>query len=97
MPHPARLARHETSPRWYYSGVLALFESSPTGYRLDAPILLRTAFIDEAGDITLSAGATLVRHSDPLSEAHETRAKASGMLTALLVSARVSQVRCIIL
>ena len=77
------IARHETSPRGYYSGVLALFESSPTGYRLDAPILLRTAFIDEAGDITLSAGATLVRHSDPLSEAHETRAKASGMLTAL--------------
>lgn len=77
------IARHETSARGYYSGVLALFESTPAGYRLDAPILLRTAFIDEDGDITVSAGATLVRHSDPLSEAHETRAKASGMLTAL--------------
>ncbi|WP_099333190.1 anthranilate synthase family protein [Actinomyces minihominis] len=77
------IARHETSPRGYYSGVLALFEEGPTGYRMDAPILLRTAFITEEGDITVSAGATLVRHSDPASEAQETRAKASGMLTAL--------------
>ncbi len=77
------IARHETSPRGYYSGVLALFEDGPAGYRLDAPILLRTAFINEDGDITVSAGATLVRHSDPASEAQETRAKASGMLTAL--------------
>lgn len=77
------IARHEDTPRGYYSGVLAFFEATSHGYRLDAPILLRTAFIDEAGDITISAGATLVRHSDPLSEAKETRAKASSMLTAL--------------
>ncbi len=77
------IARHEVGPRGYYSGVLALFEPEGSGYSLDAPILLRTAFLDEDGDITISAGATLVRHSDPLSEAKETRAKASGMLTAL--------------
>ncbi len=79
----AVIARHETTPRGYYSGVLAFFEHTADGYRLDAPILLRTAFIDEGGDITISAGATLVRHSDPLSEAKETRAKASGALTAI--------------
>lgn len=79
----AVIARHETSARGYYSGVLALFEATVDGYRLDAPILLRTAFMDEGGDISVSAGATLVRHSDPFSEAQETRAKASGMLTAI--------------
>ncbi len=77
------IARHEKTARGYYSGVLAFFESTSHGYRLDAPILLRTAFVGEDGGVTISAGATLVRHSDPLSEAKETRAKASSMLTAL--------------
>lgn len=76
------IARHEKEPRGYYSGVLALFEATDHGYELDAPILIRTAFLVD-GDITVSAGATLVRHSDPLSEAKETRSKASGMLAAL--------------
>lgn len=79
----AVIARHETTARGYYSGVLAFFEDTAQGYSLDAPILLRTAFMNEGGDISVSAGATLVRHSDPLSEAKETRAKAAGMLTAL--------------
>lgn len=77
------IAQREKTPRGYYSGVLAFFENRPWGYSLDAPILLRTAFIDPDGKITVSAGATLVRHSDPISEAHETRAKASGVLTAI--------------
>lgn len=77
------IARREGTSRGYYSGVLALFEAGDGDYSLDAPILLRTAFIDPDGEITVSAGATLVRHSDPVSEAEETRAKASGMLAAL--------------
>lgn len=78
------IARREGTPRGYYSGVLAFFESGKDGeYALDAPILLRTAFVDAHGQITVSAGATLVRHSDPDSEAQETRAKASGVLAAL--------------
>lgn len=52
-------------------------------YDLDAPILIRTAFVDLQGNITVSAGATLVRHSNPLSEAAETRVKASGALASL--------------
>ncbi|WP_109471618.1 anthranilate synthase family protein [Ornithinimicrobium cavernae] len=50
---------------------------------LDAPILIRAAHLDGGGTVTVSAGATLVRHSDPVSEVAETTAKASGMLAAL--------------
>lgn len=89
------IARHETTGRGYYSGVIARFtpratvregaasQVHPTDYDLDAPILIRTAFVNPAGDIVVSAGATLVRHSDPMSEAAETRVKASGVLASL--------------
>ena len=50
---------------------------------LDAPILIRAAHLADDGTVTVSAGATLVRHSDPVSEVAETTAKASGMLAAL--------------
>lgn len=77
------IAEYEPSGRGYYSGVLARFTPQEHGYDLDAPILIRTAFLTPEGDLTVSAGATLVATSDPLSEAAETRAKVSGMLTAL--------------
>ena len=83
------IRRHEPTGRGYYSGVLALFErgpgnGSPVGPEsLDAPILIRAAHLDDAGTVTVSAGATLVRHSDPASEVAETTAKASGVLAAL--------------
>ncbi|AXH96226.1 anthranilate synthase family protein [Ornithinimicrobium avium] len=78
------IRRHEPQGRGYYSGVLALVDlDEEGGERLDAPILIRTAHVDHAGTITVSAGATLVRHSDPRSEVAETAAKARGMLAAL--------------
>lgn len=77
------IARHEDTGRGYYSGVLAHFAPTATGYDLHASILIRTAFLTPSGDITVSAGATLVRHSDAMSEAKETHAKASGVLGAL--------------
>ncbi|MGD8150635.1 chorismate-binding protein [Ornithinimicrobium sp. Y1694] len=78
------IRRHEPTGRGYYSGVLALIDlDEEGGERLDAPILIRTAHVDAAGSIRVSAGATLVRHSDPLSEVAETSAKARGMLAAL--------------
>lgn len=77
------IAEYEPSGRGYYSGVLAHFHRTKDGYDLDAPILIRTAEISPEGDIKISAGATLVRHSSPEGEALETRVKASGVLTAL--------------
>ena len=78
------IERHEPVGRGYYSGVLALLElDDEGGEQLDAPILIRTAHVDDAGEISVSAGATLVRHSDPRSEVAETAAKARGMLAAL--------------
>ncbi|MDR1187625.1 MAG: chorismate-binding protein [Bifidobacteriaceae bacterium] len=80
----AVIARREKRPRGYYAGVLALFEPSPAGvWDLDAPILIRTAYVDGAGRVAVPAGATLVRHSDPASEVAETRTKAAGVLTAI--------------
>lgn len=77
------IARHETTPRGYYAGVLARFTPTAAGYDLDAPILIRTAYLDGDGRVRVPVGATLVRHSDPSSEVAETRAKAAGVLTAL--------------
>lgn len=85
----AVIRRHEPDGRGYYSGVLALFEREPGNgapvgpEALDAPILIRAAHLDDAGEVRVSAGATLVRHSNPTSEVAETTAKASGMLAAL--------------
>jgi phenazine biosynthesis protein phzE len=82
------IARHEPKPRGYYAGVLALFEPSGAGYDVDAPILIRTAYLDADGTVRVPAGATLVRHSTPEGEVAETLAKASGVLTALGVLPR---------
>ncbi|MEU4386992.1 chorismate-binding protein [Promicromonospora sp. NPDC023805] len=90
------ITRHESRPRGYYSGFLALFEpeaaepcsadpsaDGPAAYSLDAPILIRTAYLHDGGRVSVPAGATLVRHSVPEHEVAETRAKASGVLTSL--------------
>lgn len=80
------IARHETAPRGYYSGVAALF--TPNGategptHDLDAPILIRTAYLVD-GRLRVPVGATLVRHSDPYGEVGETHGKAAGVLGAI--------------
>jgi phenazine biosynthesis protein phzE len=80
------IARHESSPRGYYSGVAALF--TPNGategptHDLDAPILIRTAYLVD-GRLRVPVGATLVRHSDPYGEVGETHGKAAGVLGAI--------------
>ncbi|MFT4211359.1 MAG: chorismate-binding protein [Microbacterium sp.] len=77
------IARHERTPRGYYSGVAALF--TPTaegGHDLDAPILIRTAYLVDGG-LRVPVGATLVRHSDPAGEVSETHGKAAGVLGAI--------------
>ncbi|MFB9310624.1 phenazine biosynthesis protein phzE [Agromyces hippuratus] len=77
------IARHESTARGYYAGVLARFTPRVGGYDLDAPILIRTAYVDGEGGVRVPVGATLVRHSDPDGEVAETHAKAAGVLTAL--------------
>ncbi|WP_149179196.1 anthranilate synthase family protein [Streptomyces sp. TRM49041] len=74
----------EPGGRGYYSGVAALIGRDAHGARtLDSAILIRTADIDRTGRVSIGVGATLVRHSDPASEAAETRAKAAGLVAAL--------------
>ncbi|MET7453918.1 anthranilate synthase family protein [Streptomyces sp. NPDC005574] len=78
------IARYEQQGRGYYSGVLALMgRDAAGGSVLDSAICIRTADIDPTGTVRIGVGATLVRHSDPLSEVAETRAKAAGLLAAL--------------
>ncbi|MDQ1128020.1 chorismate-binding protein [Microbacterium sp. SORGH_AS_0888] len=77
------IARHERTPRGYYSGVAALFTPNEGGgHDLDAPILIRTAYLVE-GRLRVPVGATLVRHSDPMGEVSETHGKAAGVLGAI--------------
>lgn len=77
------IEKYETEGRGYYSSVAALVGRDEDGLdRLDAPILIRTADIDLAGNLKITAGATLVRDSDPAYETQETWAKASGILSA---------------
>ncbi|TQM85197.1 phenazine biosynthesis protein phzE [Saccharothrix saharensis] len=83
------IARHETGGRGYYSGVVALIGRDGDGGRaLDSAILIRTAEIS-GGGLRIGVGATLVRHSDPLSEVAETAAKASALLAAIGADGRL--------
>jgi phenazine biosynthesis protein phzE len=77
------IEKYEAHGRGYYSSVAALVGRDAEGRdRLDAPILIRTADIDLDGNLKVTAGATLVRDSDPVHETQETWAKASGILSA---------------
>ncbi len=83
----AVIQRHEKKPRGYYSGVAALFTPNEQGgHDLDAPILIRTVYVDNVDGTTklrVPVGATLVRHSDPHGEVSETHGKAAGVLSAI--------------
>ncbi|TDD62705.1 phenazine-specific anthranilate synthase component I [Kribbella antibiotica] len=78
------VARYEPSGRGYYGGAVALLGRDAAGRStMDSAILIRSAQVAASGQLTFGVGATVVRHSDPDSEAAETRAKASGLLRAL--------------
>jgi phenazine biosynthesis protein phzE len=77
------IKQYETEGRGYYAGALALIGRDETGAQTaDSPILIRTADVSPSGALKVTAGATLVRDSDPQSEVAETMAKASGILAA---------------
>lgn len=78
------IARFEPGGREYYSGTAALIGRDDAGWRvMDSAILIRTADIRPDGRIGIGVGATIVRHSDPASEAAETHAKAAALVAAL--------------
>jgi phenazine biosynthesis protein phzE len=82
------ITRYERSGRGYYAGVAALIGQDDAGRRtMDAPILIRTAYISPMGQVRVPVGATLVRHSVSSSEVAETHAKAAGVLGALWLGA----------
>ncbi|MCW2738722.1 chorismate-binding protein [Nocardioides sp.] len=77
------IADYEPEGRGYYGAALALFGRAPDGTpTMDSPILIRTADVSLAGELKVTAGATLVRDSDAAYEVAETRAKAGGILSA---------------
>lgn len=83
------IARHETTGRGYYSGIIALLGHHDGAQTLDSAIMIRTAEIDSDGQMCLGVGATLVRHSDPRAEVAETTAKAAAMVRVLGAPQRV--------
>ncbi|WP_370250194.1 anthranilate synthase family protein [Nocardioides sp.] len=75
--------KYETGGRGYYSAALAILgRDDEGGPMVDSPIVIRTADVDLTGRLTVTAGATLVRDSDPDYEVAETHAKAGGILGA---------------
>ncbi|MGH3412963.1 MAG: anthranilate synthase family protein [Marmoricola sp.] len=77
------IRKYEPQGRGYYAGALALLGRDPAGGpTADSPIVIRTADVRPDGSLTVVAGATLVRDSDPEAETAETWAKASGILSA---------------
>jgi phenazine biosynthesis protein phzE len=74
---------YESEGRGYYAGALALIGRDETGApTADSPIVIRTADVSPDGAMKVTAGATLVRDSEPSYEVAETLAKAGGILSA---------------
>ncbi|HEY3014840.1 MAG TPA: anthranilate synthase family protein [Nocardioides sp.] len=77
------IKKYEPVGRGYYAAALALLGRDAAGEpTADSPIVIRTADVDLDGNLKVTAGATLVRDSDPHYEVAETHAKAGGILSA---------------
>lgn len=95
MESAARIvAAYEPDSRRYYSGEVGIYRQprtdEPNG-DLDTAILIRCAEIFADGRFAVQAGGGIVRDSDPLSEAKESRAKAMGLLGVLTGAAVVQE------
>lgn len=74
---------YESEGRGYYGAALAILGRDEAGGPVvDSPIVIRSADVDPEGRLRVTAGATLVRDSDPAYEVAETHAKAGGILSA---------------
>ena len=77
------IKQYEPEGRGYYGAALAIFGRDESGAPIvDSPIVIRTADVALDGSLKVTAGATLVRDSDPAYEVAETHAKAGGILSA---------------
>ena len=77
------IKQYESEGRGYYGAALALIGRDAQGHpTADSPIVIRSADVSPAGELRVTAGATLVRDSDPDYEVAETHAKAGGILSA---------------
>lgn len=77
------IKQYEAEGRGYYGAALAILgRDGEGGPVVDSPIVIRTADVDLEGNLKVTAGATLVRDSDPAYEVAETHAKAGGILSA---------------
>jgi phenazine biosynthesis protein phzE len=77
------IKRYEREGRGYYGAALALLGRDAAGRpTADSPIVIRTADVSLDGELKVTAGATLVRDSEPAHEVAETHAKAGGILAA---------------
>ncbi len=77
------IKQYESEGRGYYGAALALIGRDTDGHATaDSPIVIRSADVSVEGDLRVTAGATLVRDSDPDHEVAETHAKAGGILSA---------------
>lgn len=77
------IKQYEPEGRGYYGAALAVIGRDDDGLPvIDSPIVIRTADVDLDGRLKVTAGATLVRDSDPAYEVAETHAKAGGILSA---------------
>ncbi|MCW2853521.1 MAG: Anthranilate synthase component and chorismate binding protein [Nocardioides sp.] len=77
------IKQYETEGRGYYGAALAILGRDATGGPVvDSPIVIRSADVGLDGSLKVTAGATLVRDSEPAYEVAETHAKAAGILRA---------------
>jgi len=77
------IRKYEAEGRGYYGAALAILGRDGNGApTVDSPIVIRTADVTPDGRLRVTAGATLVRDSDPAYEVAETHAKAGGILSA---------------
>ncbi|MFT4287509.1 anthranilate synthase family protein [Nocardioides sp.] len=77
------IKEYESEGRGYYGAALAILGRDATGAPVvDSPIVIRAADVSVSGELKVTAGATLVRDSDPAYEVAETHAKAGGILGA---------------
>jgi phenazine biosynthesis protein phzE len=95
VQNACRLIRHyEAEGRGYYGAALAILGRDGDGAAVvDSPIVIRTADVDLDGRLTVTAGATLVRDSEPAHEVAETHAKAGGILAAFGLAAAAPTTR----